>query len=317
MTRETEQPPAATAWLSIPRDLQNGDATNSLARRRAHDWALVLEARGIPYQLERCGLGVQLRVAEENHAAAIGELKLFEQENRNWPPPLPAAEPETGNTLANLSALLLLAIFHNLTYLNLDLFGHSPVDWIALGNADAGKIRAGEWWRLLTALTLHADWLHLLGNLAIGGIFIIRLSREIGSGLAWSLLLSAGALGNLLNALLQAPDHRAVGASTAVFGAVGIFASFNLVRYRRRLWRRWPLPVAAALALLALLGAGGERTDIGAHLFGFAAGLFLGRAVAHWLRIYGRPGEGLNFLLALAGGAILASAWWKALGGAW
>ena len=34
-------------------------------------------------------------------------------------------------------------------------------------------------------------------------------------------MLLAGALGNALNAALQAADHTAVGASTAIFGALG------------------------------------------------------------------------------------------------
>ena len=59
---------------------------------------------------------------------------------------------------------------------------------------------------------------------------IVSLCRELGSGLAWSLLLGSGVLGNLANACLQLPDHRSVGASTVVFGAVGILAALNLLR---------------------------------------------------------------------------------------
>ncbi len=274
---------------------------------------MVLEARHIQCRIARRGLGFELLVSESDYPLAVRELLVYEKENKNWPPPLPPPRPETETTLATLSVLLLLASFHNLTYLDLRLFGHYPVDWVALGNADAAKILAGEWWRPITALTLHADWLHLLGNLAMGGVFIFRLSRDVGSGLAWSLLLAAGALGNLFNALLQAPDHRAVGASTAVFGTVGVLAALNLVRYRRNLWKRWPLPIAAALALLALLGTAGERTDLGAHLFGLAAGLLLGLVAAPLLQRYKLPGGKLNFLLALASIAVVASAWGAAL----
>src|SRR6185369_4433376 len=110
--------------------------------------------------------------------------------------------------------------------------------------------------------TLHADLTHLLSNVTIGGIFIILLCRELGSGLAWSLLLGSGALGNLVNALVQAPTHRSVGASTAVFGAVGILAAISMVRYRHHLQRRWFIPVAAGLALLAILGTEGKNTDL-------------------------------------------------------
>jgi hypothetical protein len=45
--------------------------------------------------------------------------------------------------------------------------------------------------------------------------------------------------------------------------------------------KRRLLPVAAAVALLGLLGSGGENTDIGAHLLGFLAGLALGWPAAY------------------------------------
>ncbi|MCE1226661.1 MAG: hypothetical protein LWW87_09280 [Geobacteraceae bacterium] len=47
----------------------------------------------------------------------------------------------------------------------------------------------------MTALTLHADLQHLLGNLTIGGLFVFLLCRETGTGLSWFLLLAAGGLG--------------------------------------------------------------------------------------------------------------------------
>ena len=168
-------------------------------------------------------------------------------------------------------------------------------------------------WRLVTALTLHADDLHMFSNLAIGGLFIIFLCRELGSGLAWSLLLGSGILGNLANAFVQSPTHRSVGASTAVFGAVGILASLSLLRYRRQLKRRWLLPVAAALALLALLGTEGKHTDLGAHLFGFLFGLILGLMAEYLIIKKGPPGRLLNALLALLSIGTVIAAWWVAL----
>ena len=175
-----------------------------------------------------------------------------------------------------------------------------------------GELSPTSW---LTSAFLHGGFLHLLGNLIIGGIFISRLSRDLRSGLAWLLLLASGMFGNLINAWLQAPDHRAVGASTAVFGAVGLLAAISMVRYRHNLRsrRRWTLPVAAALGLLAMLGAGGENTDIGAHLFGFLFGLPLGLGAELAVERWGRPGRMANGLLALSALGIVIGAWWSAL----
>lgn len=288
-------------------------ASEPLSLERVQLLGLVLTARGIPCRFEPAERGWRLMVAPRQWAAAEEELRRFDEENRDWPPVEPPSRPLAHNTLPTLSVLILLATFYNLTLLDLSLAGHHPVDWTELGNADAGLIVSGEWWRLITALTLHADLLHLWSNLAIGGVFVILLCRELGSGLAWSLLLAAGAIGNLLNAWVQSPAHRSLGASTAVFGAVGILAALTLVRHRHRLRRRWLLPIAAALALLALLGTEGKNTDLAAHLFGFAAGLALGLGTEYLLDRFGRPGRLLNALLALASGAVVVGAWWAAL----
>lgn len=301
------------AWRALPARLTPLAAEATLSTRQMRAWTLALEARQIPCRVEADGAGWRLLVPPERFARALDELRQLEAENRNWPPLLPPSSPQSDNLLITLSVLFLLGIFHNLTRLHLDLFGLSAGDWIGRGNADAGAILAGEWWRAVTALTLHADELHLLGNLLIGGVFMLLLCRALGSGLAWSLILAAGIFGNLLNAWLQAPTHRSVGASTAVFGAVGLLAAVNLLHDRRRLRRRWYLPLAAALALLALLGSGGENTDLGAHLFGFAVGIALGLPTGLLLGRLGAPPPWVNALLALASLGVVGGAWWAAL----
>jgi rhomboid protease GluP len=75
-------------------------------------------------------------------------------------------------------------------------------------------------------LSLHADPLHLMSNLASGVIFGIFVAQILGSGVAWLTILLAGALGNALNALVQSPEHTATGASTAIFGALGILSGY-------------------------------------------------------------------------------------------
>ena len=313
MENENNQHGAKEEWLAIPADLGELEAQGLLSERRVRRWALVLDARRIPCRIESGGLGWLLLVPSSSFAAAREELRLYEEENRGWPPP----EPQTGrlveNTLVTLSVLILLATFHNLTRLDISLFGQWPIDWTELGKANAGKILAGEWWRLITALTLHGDWLHLVSNLAFGGLFIVLLCRELGSGLSWSLLLLSGILGNLANACIQPSTHSSVGASTVVFGAVGSLAALSVMRHRRSRKRRWALPAAAALALLALLGTEGKNTDLGAHLFGFAFGAGLGLPAEYLVARHGRPGPRLNVLLSILSALSVLAAWWAAL----
>jgi membrane associated rhomboid family serine protease len=121
-----------------------------------------------------------------------------------------------------------------------------------------------------------------MSNLASGVVFGIFVAQLLGSGLAWLAILLAGALGNALNALVQSPEHTAIGASTGIFGALGILSGYmgrsRVVPWRGGL-RRWA-PLAGGIMLLVLLGFGGERTDIGAHVAGFAMGGVIGFGLA-------------------------------------
>ncbi len=286
-----------------------------LTKQQARLWALVLDSRAISCCIETEGERWQLLVPENQRESAVRELGLYEKANFNWPPPPPPHRPPTGSLLSTLSVLLLLASFHNLTLMGVSIPGRGIVDLYDLGTANAAAIKSGQWWRLITPLTLHAGIVHLLSNLTIGGTFIALLCRELGGGLAWLLLLFSAALGNLINAWVQAPNHNSVGASTAVFGAVGILATVSIVRYHQHLQRHWLVPVAAGVALLAILGTEGKETDLGAHLFGFFAGLCFGTAAEFLINRYGMPGKALNRILGTLSGAVVLAAWWYAIGG--
>ena len=95
---------------------------------------------------------------------------------------------------------------------------------------DAGRVRDGEWWRTLTAMTLHVDAEHLIGNLLFGAAFGLIAGHLLGNGLAWCSIVAAGALGNVVDALLHPAAHTAIGASTAVFATLGLWAAY--------VWRR-------------------------------------------------------------------------------
>ncbi len=85
------------------------------------------------------------------------------------------------------------------------------------------------------------------------------------------MILIAAMAGNGLNALVYQSGHHSIGASTAVFSALGIASMMQAaVKWRQPEKRKWAwLPPASALALLAFLGAS-LKTDILAHFFGLA-----------------------------------------------
>jgi membrane associated rhomboid family serine protease len=302
-----------TEWIALPQQSWGSNSLLPISRKKTAALVLVLDSQGIPCRFIRYGIGWQILVPHKYEAQAINQLSKYEAENKGWPPAPPKPNPLTENTLATVSVLLLLATFHNLTRLDISLFGYPTPDWQSVGSAKAASILHGEWWRLATSLTLHANLMHLVSNLAIGGIFIVFLCRELGSGLAWSLLLASGILGNYANAHFHLPTHSSVGSSTLIFGGVGILSAISIIRYRNHPRKRWFAPLAGAFALLASLGTEGVNTDLGAHFFGFLFGLLTGIAAAYLIETKGRPTKTANAFLALLSATVMLIAWWQAL----
>ena len=105
--------------------------------------------------------------------------------------------------------------------------------------------------------------------------------------------------------------HQSVGFSTAVFAAIGLLSGLQEQHSRWALFKLL-VPIGAGIGLLAMLGTGGERTDLGAHLFGFVCGLMIG-LVYRFSRVakalHGRVIQHLAFALA---GALVLTAWFLA-----
>jgi membrane associated rhomboid family serine protease len=133
------------------------------------------------------------------------------------------------------------------------------------------------------------------------------VARYLGGGAAWLAIVASGALGNLANAFLSGPGHRSIGASTAVFAALGLLTAWCWRRgFRPGASRRERLaPVVAGIGLLAFTGTGGVDTDVGAHLTGFVAG-FLGGLVFARLGFPERRGAQLACGALAAGSVALA-----------
>ncbi|MBL8861259.1 MAG: rhomboid family intramembrane serine protease [Planctomycetes bacterium] len=256
-----------------------------------------------------------LVVRAEDHAAAASELARYAAENAGWPPKEVHPAPISGGVHAAIVFGGLLVLLF--TFQEAHRFG---LDWEALGRADAAQIRAGEWWRAVTALFLHADLPHLAGNVVFGAVLSVILSASVGVGAAWWSALLSGTLGNYANAWLQDASHRSLGASTAVFGLLGAQVAYEFARrseLRYRPWRRW-VPVIMGFGLLAWLGMGGvnvgdpdsldalQRVDVGAHALGFAAGAGLGLLLARVPRRALRLSDGRQALVAA--GAVLGAA---------
>lgn len=274
------------------------------SRARAEEWALVLAAEGLASQIRPRDGGYELSVAPAQVRHAQSALEAYQRENAAAPADagddaLPLGEPGVSGVVV---AFLLLGAH---------LLARRPalrgVVYDA-GSANARAILDGEWWRTVTALFLHADLGHVVANALFGVYFVTAVTRSLGVGLGLALVLAAGALGNALNAIGHAGAHDSIGASTAVFGAIGVLAGMALARRNRSGLRgaRLLVPVGAGLALLAMLGTSGARVDVFAHLYGLLAGGLLG--IAAGLGVQRRPGPLAQTLLVVAtAGLVIAS----------
>jgi membrane associated rhomboid family serine protease len=279
-------------------------------RRACADRALVLAAAEIPHQLIEDLSGCALIVPADFSARAITELRLYEEEN---PPqiPKPVRHFPYQNAVPGVIAFVATIVVFALLSWN-SAFNQ---DWFAAGRIDGVFVRAGEWWRSITALTMHSGLRHLAGNIVFGAFFGFLAGRLLGSGVAWLAVVVTAASGNLLNTLLLESAHQSIGASTAVFAALGITAGF-VWRAKLMSQERWSYrvaPVVGGLALLMYTGTGDENTDIGAHLMGFACG-FAGGMVLTRYREYLTEWRWQKTASIIAP-AMLILAWIAAFGG--
>ena len=273
-------------------------------RERADEWAVVLAAADIPHWLRQRLDGWALIVPAPDAAAALESLDAYDRENGGAGADRgDAVAPSRPVTLAGIYVALLLVGLFAITG---SREGHS--EWFQRGSADATRMVAGEWWRAVTALTLHADVPHLLGNALAGALLVTAVCQQLGPGVGLWLLLFAGAGGNALTAAVHRGGHVSVGASTVVFGAIGILAALRTVMPGGVGSRpgKWWVAVAASLVLLALLGTG-PNADLLAHVFGLLAGGAVGLLGA--LTIRGMPPASVQWLLVAAAGAAVYAAW--------
>jgi rhomboid protease GluP len=241
-----------------------------------HEFSLVLEAKDIAHETRESESSWVLSVPSANLSRAYDEITRYAAERsvpRRVPDTIKLRPSATIGAIAYVAILLLTAYCAG--------NGWFGADWLSIGDLQSGAAR--EWWRAVTALTLHLDQEHLLGNLLFGVVAGLAVSRLLGDGVAWASILGAAALANYVEILVAPLEHHAVGASTAVFAALGLLAGMawrQRLTLRERLWYRWA-PLIAGISLLTLLGAGNAHVDVLGHALGFIFGIGVGWIYVH------------------------------------
>ncbi|MGH8136572.1 MAG: rhomboid family intramembrane serine protease [Steroidobacteraceae bacterium] len=290
-------------------------------RAACEERAFVLAAVGIASEVALEGADFLLRVEPADAAQALSHIRQYDLEMASRPvaPRLaPHLRPNAWvGSLVYAGVLISVAYAISTGLWRLDAFD--------AGELDAGRVQSGQWWRAWTALTLHLDGPHLAANTGAGIWFGYLAGRLMGPGNAWLLVVLGAGVANWVEAYFGPATHRAVGASTAVFTALGLLSAYSWstrLRFPQRWAARWG-PLVAGVILLGWTGtggsdgtgpegSGGEGVDIVAHALGFAVGVLLGTAVAsrRATRVLDRLPQ---WLVGLAALVPIVVAWSRAL----
>ena len=249
--------------------------------------------------------GWQLAVDARNFERAVASIKAYRAENRRpWTQELPV----TGMVFDYRSVVwfLLVIAFFVLEQTRLPILREA-------GLMHNQAVQSGEWWRLFTAILLHGDIPHLIANVTTG-ILLLGLAMG-GLGPGWALLGSylAGAGGNLAGYLVYGVDHRGLGASGMVMGALGLMAGQSVALLRSGVGPAQLIlrGLLGGFLLLVLVGLD-PNTDVIAHVGGFASGVVVG-AILTLLNGKLASHNGWNRVAELLSGLMVAVTWWLAL----
>ena len=139
------------------------------------------------------------------------------------------------------------------------------------------RIFAGEIWRLVTPIFLHANFMHLGMNVLLFQILGLQVANLFGPGRMVLLFLGCGVAGSV--ASLVAEPRQSIGASGGVLGLAGVLLATGI-----RAWGRLPpvvrrhLTTGIGLTVVINLALGFfiPNIDNACHIGGLAAGLVMG-----------------------------------------
>lgn len=188
----------------------------------------------------------------------------------------------------------------------MELLGRGATDSGTLIRAGASlthAVHAGEYWRLGSAMFLHANWLHLAVNVFMLW-FLGRFFEQLVGGVRFFVVyFAAGVAGNLASHLWRS-GPVSVGASSSIFGILG-GALVVLLFSRGKVPESWRRSMIFVLALVIglnfLPGLDIQVIDNFAHLGGLVGGALVGVA------LLGNRG-GIGRVVTMAAGLVCALA---------
>lgn len=159
-------------------------------------------------------------------------------------------------------------------------------------------VHQGQWYRLLTAPFLHANFTHILFNMLTLLIVGSPVEAELGK-LRFLVVYFVSALGGSVASYLLSPSNQlGVGASGAIFGLMGAY--FVLARRRG-----WELGTIGGLIVVNLvIGFASTEIDWRAHLGGLISGAVVTLGMVQSMDLRRRAGRSAE--VATAAGTTVA-----------
>lgn len=261
-------------------NLQGMDALpfiKARSRRQAMDWSLVLMSQGVEPWIEHRPEGWGLVVQSEDYEKSLDAIQTYRKENRSWH--WQQAAPWF-DTFFHWGVLFWAAVLIAVHY----VVGSSGDPFKSLAAMDDRAVHAGQWWRLFSAILLHADSGHLASNLAIGTLLVGLCMGRYGAGAGLLFPYLAGVCGNLLRFLFRDGHYYGLGASGMVMGALGFLVPLAAPSFRTLLrsvhQRKFLLKSTLAGVFLFLMLGVEPHSDVLAHTGGFLGGLVFGTVLS-------------------------------------
>lgn len=157
-------------------------------------------------------------------------------------------------------------------------------DYILLNGMQSNYMVAqGEYWRLITAMFFHADFMHILMNMFWLFVFGPELEILMGKLRFFTIYFASGLIGNVLTYVIYDVNHNSLGASGAIFGIMGAYAA--LIYYTRKTMpqlRQLILPLILVSVVMTFIQ---PSINVVAHLGGLFGGFVIGLFYLHPKRI--------------------------------
>lgn len=269
------------------------------------DWSLVLISQGIQTIIHHSeDGGWSLMVASRDLTPAVRVLRQYRLENTRWPWRQTFFDHDLLFDWGSAGWVLLIGVFFWIS--------ESAASVRMVGMMDRLAVSTGEWWRLFTAVLLHADLGHLAANAGIGVVLLGLAMGRYGTGVGLLAAFLAGAGGNVTTWMLYSGVHRSLGASGMVMGCLGLLAAQSV-----SLWREHPrgpkyvlTGIVGGVMMFVLLGLS-PGTDVMAHFGGFASGVILGAMLAPVPRL--TKSSAGNVFAGIVFTSLVILTWWLAL----